>query len=300
MVTFEDRSLVVTGGGRGIGRETCELLGELEANVVVNDIGGDKTGEGSEQRIADEVVAAIETAGGTAVADYSDVGTMEGAARAVETAIEEFGRLDGVYNNAGILRENSLVGMTESEWDEVIRVHLKGMWAVLQRAGQHWRQQHKSGVERDWAVVNASSDVAAGVFSRQGSAHGLGNYAAAKAGILGLTRGAAEEFARYGVRVNAIWPAAATRLTETLPMDVPDPEPVAHLVAYLLADACDVSGQTIRIGGDQIDLMAPAPRSEYTAFSGGDEWTVGELESRFPGTLGACAENPFLDEESTD
>jgi NAD(P)-dependent dehydrogenase (short-subunit alcohol dehydrogenase family) len=222
---------------------------------------------------------------------------VEGASRAVETAIEEFGRLDCVYNNAGILRENSLVNMTEEEWDEVIRVHLKGMWAVLQQAAQHWREQHKDGVEREWAIVNASSDVSAGAFSRQGSAFGLGNYAAAKAGILGLTRSAAEELGRYDVRVNAIWPAAATRLTETLPMEVPDPEPVAHLVGYLLGESCDITGQTVRIGGDRIDLVSPAPQVKATAFSGGDAWTVDELDDRFDGTLGTAIENPFTDEE---
>jgi NAD(P)-dependent dehydrogenase (short-subunit alcohol dehydrogenase family) len=297
MVTFDEKSVVVTGGGRGIGKETCELLGQRGAKVVVNDIGGDKTGEGSQQRPADAVVETIEEAGGTAVADYSDVGTVEGASRAVETAIEEFGRLDCVYNNAGILRENSLVNMTEEEWDEVIRVHLKGMWAVLQQAAQHWREQHKDGVERESAIVNASSDVSAGAFSRQGSAFGLGNYAAAKAGILGLTRSAAEELGRYGVRVNAIWPAAATRLTETLPMEVPEPEPVAHLVGYLLGESCDITGQTVRIGGDRIDLVSPAPQVKATAFSGGDAWTVDELGDRFDGTLGTAIENPFTDEE---
>lgn len=296
MVTFENRVFVVTGGGRGIGEKTCELLGERGAKVVVNDIGGDKTGEGSRNRPADSVVQAIEEAGGAAVADYSDVGTVDGAETAVERAIDEFGRLDGVYNNAGILRENSLVSMTESEWDEVVRVHLKGMWAVSRRAARHWRDRYKNGVERDWAIVNASSDVAAGAFSRQGSAFGLGNYAAAKAGILGLTRCAAEEFGRYGVRVNAIWPAAATRLTETLPMDVPEPTPVAHLVAFLLSDSCRVTGQTVRVGGDRVDLVSPAPRVESTAFSGGDAWTVDELEVRFDETIGADVDNPFVDD----
>lgn len=291
MVTHDGSAVVVTGGGRGIGRETCELLGELGAEVVVNDVGGDKTGDGAQERVADTVVEAIESAGGTAVANYGDVGTVEGAASAVETAIEEFGRLDAVYNNAGILRENSLVSMSEAEWDEVLRVHLKGMWAVLREAGRHWREEHKSGVDREWAVVNASSDVAAGPFSRQGSAYGLGNYAAAKAGILGLTRCAAEEFAGYGVRVNAIWPAAATRLTETLPMELPNPEPVAHLVAYLLSDDCDVTGQTLRIGGDRIDLMSAAPVQESTAFAS-DDWTMAELEARFSETLGEKATFP--------
>lgn len=287
MASFDGRTVIVTGGGRGIGRAACELFGDLGANVVVNDIGGDKQGTGSEKRVADEVVAAVEDTGGTATADYNDVGTMDGADSLVESALDEFGRLDAVYNNAGILRENSLVSMTEAEWDEVIRVHLKGMFAVSQRAGQHWREQHKAGVERPRAIVNASSDVAAGVFSEQGSSYGLGNYAAAKAGILGLTRNAAEEFSAYDVRVNAVWPAAATRLTETLPLDMPDPEPVAHLVAYLASDECPITGQTVRIGGDRLDLVDPAPRSEYTVYSGADQWTVDELDRRFSTTIGS-------------
>lgn len=291
MVDFEGRTVIVTGGGRGIGREACELFGDLSANVVVNDIGGDKEGEGGTDRVADRVVAAIEDAGGTATADYNDIGTMAGAEGVLERALDEFGRLDAVYNNAGILRENSLVSMSETEWDEVIRVHLKGMFAVSQRAGQHWREQYKAGVDRPRAIVNASSDVAAGVFSEQGSSYGLGNYAAAKAGILGLTRNAAEEYAEYGVRVNAIWPAAATRLTETLPMDLPDPEPVAHLVAYLASEDCDVSGQTIRIAGDRIDLVDPAPQPQYTAYAGGEQWSVDELDERFAETVGTHVED---------
>jgi len=297
MVSFEGRTVVVTGGGRGIGRAACELFGDLGANVVVNDIGGDKQGEGGTEHVADEVVRAIEDAGGTATADYNDVGTMDGADALIEGALDEFGRLDAVYNNAGILRENSLVSMTETEWDEVIRVHLKGMFAVSQRAGQYWREQHKAGVDRSWAIVNASSDVAAGIFSEQGSSYGLGNYAAAKAGILGLTRNAAEEFSEYGVRVNAIWPAAATRLTETLPLNLPEPEPVAHIVAYLTSDSCTISGQTVRIAGDRIDLVDPAPQPEYTAYSGGERWTVDELERRFPSTVGAHVEDMFTEED---
>ncbi len=211
MVSFQEKTVVVTGGGRGIGRKTCELFGDLGANVVVNDIGANKKGQGGNEQIADDVVAAIEDAGGTAIPDFNDVGTIEGADHLIQNALDEFGRLDAVYNNAGILRENSLVAMSESEWDEVIRVHLKGMFAVSQRAGQHWRQQHKKGIDRPRAIVNASSDTAAGGISEQGSSYGLGNYASAKAGVLGLTRNAAEEFSKYGVRVNAIWPGAATR-----------------------------------------------------------------------------------------
>lgn len=292
MVSFDTRTVVVTGGGRGIGRAACLAFGRNGANVVVNDIGGGAAGEGSDQRPADEVAAAVEEAGGEAVADYSDVGTMAGAEQVVDTAYEAFGDLDAVYNNAGILRENTLVSMSEAEFDEVIRVHLKGMFAVTHYAAARWRDASKDGVERDRAIVNASSDVAAGTFSDHANAYGLGNYAMAKAGILGLTRTAAEELGRYDVRVNAVWPAAATRLTSSLPVDLPDPDPVAALVAYLASEDCDVTGQTFRVGGDRLDLVSPAPRTEATAYSGEAEWTLAEVAERFDETVGTHVEDP--------
>lgn len=307
MIDFDNRTVLVTGGGRGIGRAAAEAFAARGATVVVNDVGGSKTGEGSDERPADEAVAAIEDAGGTAVAEYSDVGTMDGAASAVEHAYEAFGHLDVLYNNAGILRESSLVSMTESEFDEVIRVHLKGMFAVLQAAARRWREEHKEStedeegtegeqertdeaneadVERERAVVNASSDIAAGAFLGPNSAFGLGNYAMAKAGILGLTRTAAEELANYDVRVNAVWPIADTRLTETLPLDLPAPEPVAAAVLYLASDDCDLTGQTLRVGGDRLDLVEPAPLPRATAYAGGDAWSAEEISDRFDETLG--------------
>lgn len=293
MLSYEGRTVIVTGGGRGIGRAACLAFGRLGANVVVNDIGGDEGGRGSDQRPAADVADAVEDAGGRAVPDYHDVGTMTGAEQVVETAYEAFDDLHVVYNNAGILRENTLVSMTEEEFDEVIRVHLKGMFAVTKFAAVRWRQAHKDGDGQARAVVNASSDVSAGAFSSQASAYGLGNYAMAKAGILGLTRTAAEELGQYGVRANAIWPAAATRLTESLPADLPDPDPVAALVVYLASESCDVTGQTFRIGGDRLDLVSPAPRTEATAYAGGTSWTVEEIAERFAATVGEHASDPF-------
>ncbi|MDS0476952.1 SDR family NAD(P)-dependent oxidoreductase [Natrinema sp. 1APR25-10V2] len=278
MISLDNRTVLITGGGRGIGREACLQFAERGANVVVNDVGGDPSGEGHDQRPADTVVEMIESAGGTAVADYSDVGTWNGAQQAVETALDAFGDLDVIYNNAGILRENSLVNMTETEFDEVIRVHLKGTFSVLHHAAAYWREQSKDGIDRERTVVNASSDIATGGF-------GLGNYAAAKAGILGLTRTAAEELAQYGVRVNAIWPVADTRLTEEWPENLPGPEASASMVVFLASPDCEVTGQTIRIGGDRIDLVTPAPKYEYTVVAD-NEWSPEEISERFADTVG--------------
>ncbi len=293
MVSFDDRTVIVTGGGRGIGRATAEEMARLGANVVVNDIGGDKTGAGESERPADTVVASIEENGGRAVANYSDIGSIDGAEAVVDTAYDAFDRLDVVYNNAGILRESSLVSMTEAEFDEVIRVHLKGMFGVTRAAARRWRDEQKNGVERDRAIVNASSDIAAGAFLEPNSAFGLGNYAMAKAGILGLTRTAAEELSRYDVRVNAVWPVADTRLTETLPLDLPAPDPVAAVVSFLASTECDLTGQTLRVGGDRLDLVDPAPLPQATVYASDGTWTVAELTDRFTETLGQHVEPLF-------
>jgi NAD(P)-dependent dehydrogenase (short-subunit alcohol dehydrogenase family) len=286
MVDLSDRTVVVTGAGRGIGEATALAFGERGANVVVNDVGVSKEGDPESDRPADQTVAAVEAAGGTAAPDYSDVGTVDGAGGVVDRAYESFGRLDVVYNNAGILRESSLVSMTEEDFDEVIRVHLKGMFLVLRAAAKRWREEYNAGTERDRAIVNASSEMAAGAFMPGNSAYGLGNYAMAKAGILGLTRTAAEELADYDVRVNTIWPMASTRMTEKLPVDLPAPDPVAETVVFLARTNCEFTGQTLRVGGDRIDLVDPAPLPRATAYAPTDAWDAEGLADRFDETLG--------------
>lgn len=162
----------------------------------------------------------------------------------------------------------------------MVRVHLKETFSVLRHAASYWRTESKDGVERERAVVNASSDIASGGF-------GLANYATAKARVLGLTRTADEELSKYDVRVNAVWPVADTRLTEEWPEDLPGPEPCGSMVVYLASETCDVTGQTLRIGGDRIDIVTPAPEYEYTLVGGGN-WNPEGIAERFGDTLGTA------------
>ncbi|MDQ4084976.1 MAG: SDR family oxidoreductase, partial [Actinomycetota bacterium] len=206
--TLTDRVVIVTGAGRGIGRAHALAFAAWGAKVVVNDVGvgldGADPSEGPAQQVVDEIVAA----GGAAVANRDDVADFEGARRLVEQAVSEFGRLDVLVNNAGFLRDRMLVSLGEEEWDAVVRVHLKGHFAPLHHAARYWREQSKAGRPVDARVVNTSSG--AGLLGSVGQ----GSYSAAKAGIAGLTLVAAAELGRYGVRVNAIAPAARTRMTE--------------------------------------------------------------------------------------
>ncbi|GAA3133739.1 SDR family NAD(P)-dependent oxidoreductase [Streptosporangium carneum] len=207
----DGRVVIVTGAGRGIGREHALEFARQGARVVVNDLGTGREGNGRTGAPALEVVEEIRALGGQAVANSDDVADWGGAARLVKTALSAYGRLDVLVNNAGFLRDRTLVSMTEQEWDEVIRVHLKGHFLPLRHAGAHWRERSRSGAPVDARVINTSSG--AGLFGGVGQ----GNHAAAAAGVVALTRVAAAELGRYGVTVNAIVPAARTRMTEEVP-----------------------------------------------------------------------------------
>ncbi|MFD3507250.1 SDR family oxidoreductase [Nocardia sp. NPDC058666] len=254
-----NRTVIVTGAGRGIGRAHALAFAAAGANVVVNDIGtaldGAQTTETPAQQVVDEIVAA----GGQAVANYDDVADWEGARRLVHQAIDTFGGLDVLVNNAGFVRDRMLVNLGEDEWDAVIRVHLKGHFATMRHAAEYWRAESKAGRPVDARVINTSSG--AGL---QGSV-GQGNYGAAKAGIAGLTLTASAEFARYGVTVNAIAPAARTRMTETVfadTMAAPDegfdvmaPENISPLVVWLgSAESAGVTGRMFEVEGGKVAL----------------------------------------------
>ncbi|KAF0847915.1 SDR family oxidoreductase [Nocardia caishijiensis] len=254
-----DRTVIVTGAGRGIGRAHALAFAAAGARVVVNDVGtaldGAPTSETPAQQVVDEVVAA----GGQAVANYDDVADWEGARRLVRQAVDTFGGLDVLVNNAGFVRDRMLVNLGEDEWDAVIRVHLKGHFATMRHAAEYWRGESKAGRAVDARVINTSSG--AGL---QGSV-GQGNYGAAKAGIAGLTLTAAAEFGRYGVTVNAIAPAARTRMTETVfadtmaapdsGFDAMDPANISPLVVWLgSSESAGVTGRMFEVEGGKVAL----------------------------------------------
>ncbi len=208
----EGRIAVVTGAGRGIGREHALMLAHHGAKVVVNDLGGDVDGTGDDLSPAQQVVAEITESGGEAVVNGDDVSDFAGAKNLIDTAIDHFGGIDVVINNAGILRDRMLTNMTEAEWDAVIQVHLKGTFAPARHAAAYWRERAKAGESNDARIINTSS--VSGIYGNPGQT----NYGAAKAGIAAFTIIAAQELHRYGVTVNAIAPAALTRMTENLGM----------------------------------------------------------------------------------
>jgi len=244
----EGRVCIVTGAGRGIGRAHALMLAELGADVVVNDLGSSIDGTGTDggpaQAVADEIVSR----GGRAVANTDDIGSWDGAERLIAQAVDAFGHLDVLLNNAGILRDRSLVNMSEEEWDAVVRVHLKGTFAPSHHAAAYWREQHRAGVAVDARIINTTS--VSGLYGNPGQA----NYGAAKAGIAAFTVITAQELERYSVTVNAIAPGGLTRMTEThVPDEVKaqfDPDWVAVVGGWLASPlSAGVTGQVIEASG---------------------------------------------------
>jgi NAD(P)-dependent dehydrogenase (short-subunit alcohol dehydrogenase family) len=296
---LEGKVAIVTGGGRGIGRGEALLLAEEGAAVVVNDFGGSTAGEGSDKGPADEVVDEIKNKGGRAVANYDDVSTMQAGENMVRQALDTFGRLDILVNNAGILRDRMVFNMSEEEWDIVIAVHLKGHFSTIKAAGQVFRQQ------RSGRVINTGSSSGLGNM-------GQANYAAAKEGIVGLTRTVARDLGRYGATCNAIRPGAATRLTISPEMEearrraeaagvrrgggglgAMPPEAIAPLVVYLCTDeAANINGRDFMVSGNRIGLYT-IPSVERTIFAPGPMWTLDELAEVFQQTIGAGLVNEF-------
>ncbi len=246
---LEGRVCIVTGAGRGIGREHALMLASHGARVVVNDLGAERDGTGADTGPAHDVVTAIREAGGRAVANTDDVSDWAGAERMIGQAVEEFGGLDVLINNAGILRDRMLVNMTEEEWDAVIRVHLRGTFAPSRHAAAYWRDRAKRGEHNDARIINTTS--ISGLYANPGQS----NYGAAKAGIAAFTLIAAQELARYGVTVNAIAPGALTRMTGDTKLSDDmrpryDPRWVATVVTWLASgDSRDISGEVIESNG---------------------------------------------------
>jgi NAD(P)-dependent dehydrogenase (short-subunit alcohol dehydrogenase family) len=281
---LQGKAVVVTGAGRGVGREIALLMAREGARVVVNDYGGSESGTGASQKPADEVVDEIRRAGGQAVPNYESVATMAGGQTIIKSAIDAFGRIDVVVNNAGILRDRMIFNMTEEEWDAVINTHLKGTFAVTRAAAPIMREQ-KSG-----RFINMTST--SGLIGNVGQA----NYAAAKLGIFGLTKATALDMARYNVTANCISPFAWTRMIGTIPTETEtqkarvekvkqmSPAHIAPMAVFLASDgAKDVTGQVFGVRGKEIMLFGherPIMRVHRD-----DGWTPARIAEMFPGTL---------------
>ena len=279
MGMLEGKVAVITGAGRGIGHGEALLFAEEGARVVANDLGGDWDGTGADDRPAAQVVEEIKAAGGQAIAHFDDISEEAGAESLIKLAVDTWGRLDVVVNNAGILRDRMIFNMSIEEWDAVIKVHLRGHFLVTRAACQYWRDRSKAGDQVTGRIVNTTST--SGILGNAGQA----NYGAAKAGIAAFSQIVAMEVARYGVTVNAIAPGARTRMTEKTfgDLGVPQgqfdalaPENIAPLVAYLASDeATSITGQVFGVQGGLVQLYQGwTPVAEL---SKDDRWTPTEL-----------------------
>ncbi|HSS11209.1 MAG TPA: SDR family oxidoreductase [Acidimicrobiales bacterium] len=277
----EGRVVIVTGAGRGIGRGEAIEFARHGAKVVVNDLGTKVDGTEPTSTVAQEVAQEIRELGGEAIANADDIADWEGARRVVQTAIDSFGRLDVLVNNAGILRDRMLFNMTEHEWDAVVRVHLKGTFCTMRWACAYWRDRAKGGEDTDARIINTSSG--SGLYGNPGQ----GNYGAAKAGIAALTIIAARELERYGVTVNAIAPGARTRMTENLPgrggavstetgFDARSPDNIAPLVVWLGSSRSRaITGRVFNVAGGVIGVAEGWRRGPSTGKGG--RWEAAEL-----------------------
>lgn len=283
---LEDKVCIVTGGGRGLGEATAIHLGELGATVVINDLGTDPTGNSKSDEPATQVAEEIKDAGGTAIAHFGDITSLEYTQQLIDDTMEEYGRIDGVVNFAGILNDSFVNDMSGDEWDSVINVHLRGHFALLRNLAAHWRARSKNDeIDSQRSFLAMTSRSALGN-------PGQINYSAAKAGVMGLTWTASSELARYGVRVNALMPTAFTRLIEQIPEeqrpfseDEMPPEKIAPMVGYLMSDeAEDINGCILRAAGDAVGLVSD-PSIDRLMFQEGG-WTAESIANRFRDTVG--------------
>ena len=281
MGSLDGRVAIITGAGRGIGREHALFFSGEGAKVVVNDLGGTNDGTGADITPAQQVAEEIRAMGGEAVVNGDNVADWEGAQRVVNQAIETFGDLDILVNNAGILRDRVLVNMTEAEWDAVIAVHLKGHFAPSRWAATYWREQHKAGISKPRNIVHTSST--SGLFSNPGQS----NYGAAKTGIATFSQIIAKELSRYNVKSNTIAPGARTRLTLATPgledvmkpkqgaFDPWDPANISPLVAYLASADCAFTGETFLVQGGSVTMVESWARGAHVERD--SKWSVSEL-----------------------
>jgi NAD(P)-dependent dehydrogenase (short-subunit alcohol dehydrogenase family) len=299
----EGRVVIVTGAGGGIGREHALEFARQGADVVVNDLGAEVDGTGSSIGPAQDVAQEVRALGRRALVNGDDIADEAGAANLITTTLEEFGRLDVLVNNAGILRDRMLVNMTFAEWDEVIRVHLRGTFAMSHFAAAYWRERSKAGEEVDARIINTTSS--SGIYGNVGQ----GNYGAAKAGIASFTIITAMELARYGVTVNAIAPGAATRMTIPLrkaagpppaPADVFEPsapDNIAPLVVWLASpQANEISGQVFNVRGGHISVAEGWNRGPGVTVE--RRWDPDELGGVIPKLVAEARSNARLDSPS--